>query len=68
MAKKDIKEINNIRELQNKMVEFCCLVEKSHIWKESGIVTQERREVEVDTLLLGNDKNNVIANKVFSCF
>ena len=28
----------------------------------------ERREVEVGTLLLSNDKNNVIAYKVLSCF
>ena len=32
--------------------------------KESGVMTQGRREVEVGTLLLGNDKNNVIANKL----
>ena len=31
--------------------------------KESGVMTQRRREVEVGTLLLHNIKNNVIANK-----
>ena len=31
-------------------------------------MTQGRREVEVDALLLGNDKNNVITEKVLSCF
>ena len=36
--------------------------------KESGVATQGRKEVEVGTLLLGNDKNNVIVNKVLSCF
>ena len=28
----------------------------------------ERREVEVGTLLLSNDKNNIIADTVLSCF
>ena len=32
--------------------------------KESGVTTQERKEVEVGTLLLGND-NNVIVNYLF---
>ena len=31
-------------------------------------MTQMRKEVEVGTLLLGNDKNNVIADKVLSYF
>ena len=31
-------------------------------------MTQGRREVEVGTLLLGNEENNVIANKVLSYF
>ena len=31
-------------------------------------MTQERREVEVGILLLGSDKNNVIANKVWVVF
>ena len=50
------------------MVEFCHLAEKGHVSKESGVTTQGRKEVEVGTLLLGNDKNNVIADKVLSCF
>ena len=33
--------------------------------KESGVTTQGRREVEVGTLLLGNGKNNVTANKKY---
>ena len=33
--------------------------------EESGFTTQGWREVEVGTLFLGNDKNNVIANKLF---
>ena len=36
------------------------------VWKELGAMTQGMREVEVGTLLLGNDKNNVIVDKVFS--
>ena len=31
-------------------------------------MAQGRREVEVGTLLLGNDKNNVITEKVLSYF
>ena len=30
--------------------------EKGHAWKESGVMTQGRKEVEVGTLLLGNEK------------
>ena len=48
------------------MMEFRCSVEKAHVWKELGAMTQGMREVEVGTLLLGNDKNNVIVDKVFS--
>ena len=41
-------------------------MEKIHVLKESGVTTQGRKEVEVGMLLLGNDKNNVIAKKVLS--
>ena len=41
---------------EKKMAEFCCSAEKGHVWKELGIKTLGRREVEVGTLLLGNDK------------
>ena len=34
--------------------------------KKSEVTIQGKRELEVDTLLLGNDKNNVIANKILS--
>ena len=43
-------------------------MEKGHVWKESGVTTERRRDVEVSSILLGNDKNNVIANKVLSYF
>ena len=43
-------------------------MEKGHVWKESGVPTQGRMEVEVSTHLLGNDKNNGIVNKVLICF
>ena len=33
--------------------------------KKNRVTTQERKEEEVDTLLLGNDKNNVIVNYLF---
>ena len=50
------------------MVAFCCLAEKGYVCKESGVMTQGRREVEVGTLLLGYDKKKVIVYKVLSCF
>ena len=37
---------------------------RSHVKKESGVTTQGRKEEEVGTLLLGNDKN-VIVNYLF---
>ena len=44
------------------------LVEKGHIWKESGVTTQGRRQVEVGTLLPSNDENNIIAKNILSYF
>ena len=38
-----------------------------NFWKESGVMTQGRREVEVGTLLL-SDENSVIAENVLSYF
>ena len=35
-----------------------------HVWKESEVTRQGRREVEVAILLLNNDKNNVTAENV----
>ena len=49
-------------------MECRCLGEKDHSWKESEVTTQGRREVEVGTLLLSNDENNVIAENVLSYF
>ena len=46
-------------------MEYGCLAEKGHAWKESGVTTQGRREVEVGTLLLSNDEDNVIAENVY---
>ena len=65
---KDIKEINNIQELQKKSVEFHRSAQKGHVWKESGVMKQGRRDMEVGTLLLGKDKSKVIADKVLSYF
>ena len=39
-----------------------------HVWKESGVTTQGRMEVEIGTFLLGNDKSNIIADKVITFF
>ena len=36
--------------------------------EKSRVTTQGRREVEVGTLFLSNDENNVIAENVFSYF
>ena len=36
--------------------------------KKKMVMKQGRKKVEVGTLLLGNDKNNVIVNKVLSYF
>ena len=36
--------------------------------KELGVTTQRMKEVEIGTLLLDNDKSNVIANKLLSYF
>ena len=49
-------------------MKFCHLAEKGHVWKESRVMTQERRDVEVGTLLLNNDKNKDTANNVLSYF
>ena len=50
------------------MMEFCRLTEKDHVWKESGVTTQEGKEMEVVTLLQGNYKNSGTADKVLSYF
>ena len=42
--------------------------EKGQNWKESGFNTQGTKEVEIGIILLGNDKNNFIANKLLSYF
>ena len=44
------------------------MAEKGHVWKESEVTTQRRRDVEVGSLLLDNDKSNVIADKNFCYF
>ena len=43
-------------------------MEKGYVGKESGVITQGRRVVEVGTLFLRNDENNVIAKNVLSYF
>ena len=40
-------------------------MEKGYAKKESGVTTQGRKEEEVGTFLLGNDKNNVTFNFLF---
>ena len=39
-------------------------MEKCLVWKESAIATKGRREVEVGTLLLSANKNNVVTDKL----
>ena len=55
-----IKQINDTQEWRKKK-----MAEKGHVWKESEVTTQRRRDVEVGSLLLDNDKSNVIADKNF---
>ena len=43
-------------------------MEKGHVLKESGVTTERRKDGEVSSLLLSNDKNNVIADKVLCYF
>ena len=65
------KEFDNklmISGVTEKKLESCWWAEKSHVRKESGVTTQGRREVELGTLLLSNDKNNVIVENVLSYF
>ena len=65
LARKDtVYQINDIREWQKKTAEFRGSVEKCHVWKESGITTEGRREADAGTHSLGNDKNIFIADKV----
>ena len=40
------------------------MAEKGHVLKETRVTTQGRRDMEVGTLSLSNDKNNVIAKNV----
>ena len=49
------------------MADFHSSAEKGHVWKNQRL-QHGRREVEVVTLLLCNDKNNVITDKVLSYF
>ena len=50
--------------MKEKTTKFYSLVGK--VWKESRVLAQGKREVEVSTLMLANDKNNVIYHKVLS--
>ena len=56
---KYIKQIDDTHEWKKKTAE------KSHAWKESGVSILGRRLVEVGTLWPGNDKNNIINDKIF---
>ena len=54
--------------MTEKKAEICHAAVNGHVWKESGVTTQGRREVEVAILLLNNDKNNVTAENLFMLF
>ena len=54
--------------MTEKAAGFRCLVEKSHVRKESGVMTHGKREVDEGTPSLGNDKKNVAVDKVVSYF
>ena len=51
-----MKQINDIQEGQKIIVEFS---RKIYVWKESEVMTQGRKEVQVGTFLLANDKNKI---------
>ena len=55
--KRYIRQINDIWEWQKIMAEFG---RKRSYLKESGVTTKGRKEVEVSTLLIGNDKNKIV--------
>ena len=57
-----IRQINDIWEWQKIMAEF---VEKRSCLKRIRGYNTGEKEEEVNTLLLGNDKNNVIVNYLF---
>ena len=67
---KYIKQINDTWEWLNSAVlaEFCRLGGKGHVWKKSGVTTLGEEGGEVGMFLLGNDKNNVVADKFFLLF
>ena len=54
-----------MKDISNKLMIF---INGRKNGRESGFRTQGRREVEIGTRLLGNDKNNVIVDKVLSYF
>ena len=56
-----MKQINDIREWQKKWW-------KKVMFEKNQGLRQRRKKLEVGTLLLSNDKNNIIADKVFSYF
>ena len=64
IKEKCIKEIKDTQEWQKKMTEFR-RSEKMSCLKESGITTEGRRELQEGTLLIDNDKNNVIVDKKY---
>ena len=69
LSRKDISnQINDIWEWQKKMAEFWQLAEHGHVRKKIVVAKHGMKEVEAGTILLGIDKNNVIADKVLSYF
>ena len=63
---KDMSNKLRIFGSNRKILEFRRSVEKDHVWKDSRVTTQAKMDVEVVTLLLSNDKNNVVAENVLS--
>ena len=58
------------KDISNKLMIFGSEKQKQQnsAVRQKKVMILGRREVEVGTLLLGNDKNNVIADKVLSYF
>ena len=65
MTRKDIKQINTIWKWQKIMAEFG---RKRSCLEIIKAMAQGRKEVEIGTLLLGNDENNVFVNYLLSYF
>ena len=66
LARKDMSNKLMVFKGNREKAKFCCLAEKGHVWKESGVTTQGKRKLEVYTILLSNEK--IITDNVVNFF